>query len=166
MVTKTKHIWMTIWFLVNGWMTIHIDEFSISWNSIKQYSWVSRGEQDYWMIGKREMKLNWILAVGEVGPICLHVQEKPITSGTFCTFLREVIQNIINSDHMNYKKTVLMFDNARIHVGNGVKSIFKKNNMLAITLPPYTPEFSEAEIAINIIKRGIDRKLRRKRQAP
>ena len=160
---KTRHVWLMTWLLENRWTTIHIDEFNISSTSIKSYAWSRRGSQNYWFAGKRGDKINCILAVGEVGPIHLDMQKDNVNREAFWNFLKTTIEKLRKFNTIDYSKTLLIYDNASVHKGADVDSLLGSNSMLAVTLPPYTPEFSEAEIAINVVKSKIDRKLKTNR---
>ena len=52
-------------------------------------------------------------------------------------------------------KIVLIFDNAAVHVAKSVDEAIQELKCLTVTLPPYTPEWNNSEMAINIIKERL-----------
>ena len=57
------------------------------------------------------------------------------------------------------KKHAFVFDNEPKHGANYVKDKVQDLKQLAVALPPYTPEWNPAELAINIIKSRLDRSI-------
>ena len=53
---------------------------------------------------------------------------------------------------IDYSKMFLIYDNDSVHMGADVDRLLESKSMLTMTLLSYTPEFSEAEIAIIVIK--------------
>ena len=155
-VIKTKFMWIFNNIFGQIRKPWYIDEFNISNSSIKTYNWTTKGKQNYWLSAKRGGKINCIAAVTSEKPVHIHMQEESIKMNNFATFIWETIAKLEALEKEEGSTYVLVFDNAAIHVGNRIDEVLKTHERTAITLPPYTPEWSIVEVVINIIKRSLD----------
>ena len=135
---------------------IYIDEFNISSTSIKTYNWSVRGCQDYWFADKKSNKLNCIIAVSADGPVDIFIQEDSIKAENFSSFVEGIVQKLRSSENDADSETVLVYDNASIHISKLVQKTIDRIRWAVVTLPPYTPEWNDSEVVINIIKRKLD----------
>ena len=163
LMMKARHIWACLWLFENNWALIHVDEFNVTDTSVKQYAWTKRGQQNYWMMSKRAGKLNSIVAVYKKGPVAIHIQERAINAVVFSEFITKIAERVREMQEIERSKVMLVFDNASIHVSKLIDEKLKENQLYTITLPPYTPEYSEAEIAISMIKSKLDSKLKKQK---
>ena len=159
-VTKLKYLWVYLWLVRENYHIVYIDEFNVSDSTIKLYNWTIKGKSNYWFGNRKQNKLNWIIAISNEGPHNIHVHEESTTATAFALFVKETIKTLQSRGRTNLK-IVLIFDNASVNVAKNVDEAIQKWKCLAVTLPPYTPEWNNSEMAINIIKRKIDGELKR-----
>lgn len=55
------------------------------------------------------------------------------------------------------KRLVFILDNASIHTDSTVQEFFANWKFMALTLPPYTPQFNPIELVFRMIKARISR---------
>ena len=160
LITKLKYLWIFRFLSENIYHITYMDEFCICDSSIKQYNWSSRGVQNFWFGRRKANKFNCIIAVSTSGQKSIHIQKDPINSAAFASFIVDTHDKLINENKNPDIRIVLVFDNASIHTTKLVKEAIAKTNWWALTLPPYTPEWNDSELAINIIKRRLDKHLK------
>ena len=158
-IIKLKYAWIYHNLCSRDYIITYIDEFNISDTSIKKYSWTQRGSQNYWFGPRRLKKINWIIAVCEARPVHIMTTNENVDSRTFWRFLTETNAKMNEEMGSENKKHTFVFDNAPIHGANYVKDKVQDLKQLAVALPPYTPEWNPAELAINIIKSRLDRSI-------
>ena len=163
LVIKLKFLWIFKNFIDKNFWILYIDEFNIRNKSIKSYNWWLRGKSEYWFYNKKSAKFNCIIAVCTQGPVHIHIWEESIDAAKFASFLKETLDKLGITDDGANPDTVLIFDNAPIHTAKLVEKAISETKCWAITLPPYTPEWNDSEIVINIIKRKIDRDFKNKK---
>ena len=160
LLLKLKFLWIFRFIIERKHYVLYIDEFNISDASFKSFNWSQRGNQDYWFSNRKLIKHNCIIAVSNNGPKNIHMQASSINAENFVSFVNETIDKL-NLENKNTKmNVVLIFDNAPIHTAGIVEKSISKANWWALTLPPYTPEWNDAEPVINIIKQKLDRDLK------
>ena len=158
---KAKYLW-TYWKLKSkGARFIFVDQFNVTESSIKQYNWTTRGKQNFWFWPKRHNKVNWIIAVSEDEPFLIATQIQSYKADRFSEFMNEVVCKLRSTNSSLHTMSAVVYDNAPIHRAKVVQDKLKDLKQLAIWLPAYTPEWNPAEVAINIIKSRIDRKIKR-----
>ena len=162
-LSKLKYIWIYLWLIREKHIIIYMDEFNSSDSSIKHYSWTTKGQQNYWFGNRKANKLNWIIAISSNTPHNIFIQRESMTAEIFATFVKETIEKV-RLNETSESKITLIFDNATIHLTKKVEKEIKDSEWLALTLPPYTPEWNNSELAINIVKRKIDKDLKLHRQ--
>ena len=106
--------------------------------------------------------MNWIIAISDKAPQNIRVLKESTTADVFASFFDETIKKL-QQDGIESSKIVLVFDNASVNIAEKVNQVIWKLQCLAVTLPPYTPEWNNSEVAINIIKSRIDRELKQNR---
>ena len=87
------------------------------------------------------------------------MQVKEFTTLTFISFISETILKLQKENNDQKTSYVLIFDNAKIHIGKLVDKTLLNFKIAALTLPAYTPEWNLAELAINFIKSRLNRNL-------
>ena len=55
------------------------------------------------------------------------------------------------------KSTIIVFDNASIHISNCTKTYLKYKMLSVLTLPPYTPEQNDVEQVFKRLKTDLSR---------
>ena len=158
-IIKLKYAWIYHNLCSRDYIITYIDEFNISYTSIKKYSWTQRGSQNYWFGPRRLKKINWIIAVREARPVHIMTTNENVDGRTFWRFLTETNAKMNEEMGSENKKHAFVFDNAPIHGANYVKDKVQDLKQLAVALPPHTPEWNPAELAINIIKSRLDRSI-------
>ena len=156
LIVKLKYLWIFRSLKDRGCNIVYIDEFNISSTSIKTYNWSVRGCQDYWFADKKSNKLNCIIAVSADGPVDIFIQEDSIKAENFSSFVEGIVQKLRSSENDADSEIVLVYDNASIHISKLVQKTIDRIRWAVVTLPPYTPEWNDSEVVINIIKRKLD----------
>ena len=64
---------------------------------------------------------------------------------------------ITNEGLADLKQIILVFDNAKYHTSDTSTNFISQTGITALSLPPYHPEFNPCELAINFIKRNLDK---------
>ena len=160
LIAKLKYLWILKFLSINNYHITYMDEFGICDSSIKQYNWSLRGVQNYWFGQKKANRFNWIIGVSNSGRTNIHIQKDPIDSAAFASFVTDTYEKLRNVNEIPDNRIVFVFDNASIHKSNLVKEAIAKTSWWALTLPPYTLEWNNSELAIHIIKRRLDKDLK------
>ena len=155
-IWKLKYVWIYYRLCQQNWKVVYIDEFNVSDTSIKLYSWTKKGYQNYWFGPKRFQKVNCIISLSEEGPINITTTSANINAKNFLKFLEETIDKLRRHTENKDTKHMIIMDNASIHNARIVQKKMKDLWQLVIALPPYTPEWNAAELAINVVKSQID----------
>ena len=159
--TKLKYSWIFFGLFAHDRVPIFLDEFNIFNCSIKRYNWTSKGPSNYWYASSKSNKLHWWIAVTPHRPLNIAIQDHGFKSFEFAKFINETFCQLKISDTKLYDKSILIFDGASIHSTNLVSQELSNHKKSAIILPPYTTEYNNAEIFINIIKSSLDHKIKK-----
>ena len=118
---------------------------------------------------KMTKQTNAISAMTDEGMIMVKFRQGTNTQETFVEFLLEMERFLkdyifskdktINAFETYKSSTVLVFDNATIHRGALVQEFCSNWGWVALTLPPYTPEFNPIELMFWTCKAKLYKRL-------
>ena len=156
LLLKLKYIWIHRSLAWAGRTMVYLDDFNVSSWPIKCHNWTKKCNQNYGFGAKRAFVLNWIVAVIADRPVSMQAHDGSTDADVFITFISKTIEKLKTGSRNRKQLPILIFDNASFHVGEVVNKTLEKDKYTAVTLPPYTPEWNNAEVVINIIERRLD----------
>ena len=132
---------------------IFIDETGFVLKNDNYLSWRESGEEIYAgpKINGRE-RLNLILAVSKNKVIHKTFIKGSVNSEHFIDFLDEMITTL---DKKEKENSIIIMDNATIHLTKDVIEFFKTNKLKGLTICPYRSNFNMIELAFRFIKNII-----------
>ena len=132
---------------------IFIDETGFVLKNDNYRSWRESGEEIYAgpKINGRE-RLNLILAVSKNKVIHKTFIKGSVNSEHFINFLDEMITTL---DKKEKENSIIIMDNATIHLTKDVIEFFKTNKLKGLTICPYRSNFNMIELAFRFIKNII-----------
>ena len=135
---------------------IWIDEVAFNSRRVAPYAWIEPLNPMPVFNFKMSEQTNAISAMTDEGMIMVKFRFGTNTQATFVEFLLEMERFLkkyirtkdssFNAFENYWSSTVLVFDNATIHRGAMVQEFCSNRGWLALTLPPYTPEFNPIEL--------------------
>lgn len=135
---------------------VYIDECSFNSSALPLYTWMKRGEPPSKMIRDGSHRYNAIAAQWH-DYVYFELKEEMSTEVYFTDFIRKVykqLQHTISKSQLS-KRTVVVFDNARIHKTERVRQVIKDYNLIVFTIPPYSPEMNRIEHTFGKLKKAI-----------
>lgn len=143
--------------LSRGVEFIFIDESSFcSWH-IRLRSWTWRTGGDYIFKPISTLSVTSINALTSDGVLYSKLKQGTNSTQDIIDFLSQLELELQSRlDFNSYRSwVVIVFDNATIHKTNWVRNWFDSHQLLALTLPQYTPEWNPIEKAYSILKYTI-----------
>ena len=132
---------------------IFIDETGFVLKNDNYRSWRESGEEIY--AGPKNNareRLNLILAVSKNKVIHKTFIKGSVNSEHFIDFLDEMITTL---DKKEKENSIIIMDNATIHLTKDVIEFFKTNKLKGLTICPYRSNFNMIELAFRFIKNII-----------
>ena len=149
LLLKLKYIWIHRSLARAGRTMVYLDDFNVSIWPIKCRNCTKKGNQNYDFGAKRASELNLIIAVSVDRPVSMQAHDGSTDADVFITFTSETIEKLKTGSRNRKQLPILIFDNTSFHVGEAVNKTLEKDKYTAVTLPPYTPEWNNAEVVIN-----------------
>ena len=139
-----------------GFNMIYVDEASVCPQNITLYSWWHKYRPD--PIIRPSTRINVIAAM-----ILPHKYAFMLKTGAtksehmifFFELLHSKLSDWFGEDYIN--STVIVFDNASVHVSDRWKSYLKWKKLSVLTLPPYTPEQNHVEQVFKRLKTDLSK---------
>ena len=133
---------------------IYVDESSIWPQNITMYSWCHKYKPN--PIIRPSTRINMIAAM-----ILPHKYAFMLKTGStksehiisFFELLHEKLCDWFGETYIN--STIIVLDNASVHVSDICKSYYKYKNLSVLTLPPYTPEQNNVEQVFKRLKTDL-----------
>ena len=139
-----------------GFNMIYVDEASVCPQNITLYSWWHKHKSD--PIIRPSTRINMIAAM-----ILPHKYAFMLKTGStksehmifFFELLHAKLWDWFGEEYI--KSTVIVFDNASVHVSDRCKSYLKWKKLSVLTLPPYTPEQNYVEQVFKRLKTDLSK---------
>ena len=139
-----------------GFNMIYVDEASVCPQNITLYSWWHKYKPD--PIIRPSTRINMIAAM-----ILPHKYAFMLKTGAtksehmifFFELLHSKLSDWFGEDYIN--STIIVFDNASVHVSDRWKSYLKWKKLSVLTLPPYTPEQNHVEQVFKRLKTDLSK---------
>ena len=137
-----------------GYNIIYVDESSVWPQNITMYSWWHKFKPD--PIIRPSTRINMIAAM-----ILPHKYAFMLKSGStksehmifFFEILHEKLCDWFGENYIS--STIIVFDNASVHISDVWKTYFKYKKLSVLTLPPYTPEQNNVEQVFKRLKTDL-----------
>ena len=137
-----------------GYNIIYVDESSVWSQNITMYSWWHKFKPD--PIIRPSTRINMIAAM-----ILPHKYAFMLKSGStksehmifFFEILHEKLCDWFGENYIS--STIIVFDNASVHISDVWKTYFKYTKLSVLTLPPYTPEQNNVEQVFKRLKTDL-----------
>ena len=139
-----------------GYNMIYVDEASVCPQNITLYSWWHKQKPD--PIIRSSARINMIAAM-----ILPHKYAFMLKTGatksehiiTFFELLHSKLWDFFGEEYI--KSTIIIFDNASVHVSDSCRAYFKWKMLSVLTLPPYTPEQNHVEQVFKRLKTDLSK---------
>ena len=134
----------------------YVDECCIHASALPLYTWSKKGQDPEKMIRATTNRYNAIAALVQ-GRCMFHVKKGPSNQDTFIEFVENLyteLKLLLSSSQLKYR-TVIVLDNARIHLTKRVRESVKKLGMVFVSCPPYCPEVNKIEHLFGTLKNKL-----------
>ena len=139
-----------------GYNMIYVDEWSVWPQNISLYSWCHKYKPD--PIIRPSTRINMIAAM-----ILPHKYAFMLKNGTtksehmlfFFELLHAKLCDWFGPEYVS--STVIVFDNASVHVSSQCQQYFKFKKLSVLTVPPYTPEQNHVEQVFKRLKTDLSK---------
>ena len=137
---------------------VYIDETSFDIKALPLYTWSAKCEKPEKLIRSSVSNYNSIAAQWD-DFVYFWVKKEPTDNLNFIRFMEDLLIQLKKKITKNHfcKRTVFVFDNAKIHKTDSVKSFFKDNDLVAFTTPVYSPELNSIEHTFGRLKKNMSR---------
>lgn len=133
-----------------GLQPIYIDESGFQLLNNKYYRWRKRDEEfPYGSDCNILSKSNMILAVSDKDILIYQINKENTNSAIFSDFVKEMLKKIPESEKEN--KLIIM-DNAKFHLSDDIKKLFKDNKIKVLTISPYNSDQNMCELVFRHLK--------------
>lgn len=133
---------------------VYIDESGFCLNNTNGKVWRKNKEE---ILGGPKVntknRINLLLAINTKEIIYgQYYKNETITSNEFLDFLNELISRI---DDNKIKNTIIILDNAKIHITENVKQFCKQKHLKFLFIVPYKSQYNAIEYCFNLMKNNI-----------
>ena len=139
-----------------GFNIVYVDEASVWPQNITLYSWCHKYIPD--PIIRPSTLLNMIAAMILPHKYSFMLKNGSTKSEHIIFFFEQLHNKLWDWFGDEYiKSTIIVFDNASIHISNCTKTYLKYKMLSVLTLPPYTPEQNDVEQVFKRLKTDLSR---------
>ena len=131
---------------------VFLDEFLVNRNTLKSYGWARKGQPGRRTIKSTGFRMSFIVAHSQT-----RIEGIVGTSTTFnqikyAHFLKMFVSKLKNDPEVHNERLVIVADNWRFHRAKRIQKFFKKEGLIWLFIPPYSPEANACEKLINCVK--------------
>jgi hypothetical protein len=144
----------------------YIDEYNISEQDFRRYSWLPKGKEDYLYNQQRSNPLHIIAAVTDEQLVSMLVLTHTIKAEDFQSFLPDVVSKMKDLLASDGGRFVLLYDNAAVHRAGCIKEEISRLKCLSILNCPYSPDLNFCEKFIRMHKQRLQHELRLLKYVP
>lgn len=139
---------------------IWIDETSFNQNHLKLRSWVHAKGEEKVIKPYNSDSIACMAALTDEGQFLCKLRKGTNKEVQFIDFFLDLVQWLrkhLKQKYTQYRrKLVVCMDNASIHLTKEVEEAFKCLGVVALTLPPYTPEYNPIENVFALFKHKVN----------
>ena len=145
--------WKTlIWLIEGGFYLIYVDEFLVNRNTLKKYGWAQKGKPDRLYQKPPDFKMSFVVAHSQERVEGIMGTSSTFNQSKYIKFLKKLVVEIRQRPSVDQRKIVIVADNCRFHRTKRAQSFFKRERIMWLFIPPYSPEINPCEKMINMIK--------------
>ena len=137
-----------------GFNIIYVDEWSVWPQNLSLYSWCHKYKPD--PLIRPSKRINMIAALISPNKYEIMLKTGSTTSHHIIFFfelLNQKLCDLYGNDYIS--STVIVLDNASIHLSESWSSYFKFKKLSILTLPPYSPELNDVEQVFKRLKTDL-----------
>ena len=123
-------------------------------------AWVERNKPGYVVNGSQYESYSVISAITNNNLELVVIRTRTSNQTVFSKLIYQLGARLHVKYKEEYKKFILIADEARYHRTKKVKNTIKQNELMIIQTVAYSPEFSSVELLINWVKSKIRKSLR------
>ena len=142
---SSRALWIASWIRDADFTIVYLDEFRYSAHEDRFYGWWSKASNLVYWANPQTFNMSFWVMMSEDCIIAIKGTANTFDSKLFVQFLEEAIVYLPD-------KVVLWMDNSSIHKTLDVHKTLKRHNILALTIPPYSPWLNPWEHLIRSIK--------------
>ena len=142
-------------FLLKQYYIVFLDEFTINRNTLRTYGWTQKGKPGRMLVRAPGFKMSFIVAHSQARVEGIMGMKSTFDQTKYKTFLRELVPKLRSGKGIDWSKVVIVADNSIIHRTSMIRSLFAKEKLLWLFIPPYSPEINAWEKLINFIKSKV-----------
>ena len=135
---------------------VYIDEVAFNTSNLPLHTWSEKGKDAPKLIRKTNDRYNAIAA--QVGKYKMfHIKKDTTKSINYIVFLKNLmkeLKKLIGKNQFEYR-TVIVCDNASIHITDDVHKFLKQKGIKCFTIPPYAPELNNIEHTFGVLKKKL-----------
>ena len=134
---------------------IYVDEYTVNTRHHQFRGWVRRGSKGWVKINKSDFAMSFIWAISSHQVYGLLGVDGSVTSDIIKHYITELVLKRKWDPVMALMPFVIIWDNAKVHSNELIKSFLIRSKLRAISIPQYTPVLNPWEKLINTIKAKI-----------
>ena len=142
-----------------GFRLIFVDEYNISSTCTRPYAWTERNRNCSILTEPRARSISCIAGVSKDELLVLQLHDSTINNEIFLAFLDELVATLKEKYVDVEDKFVIIFDNATSHTARRTATWSEDNNIMLLSLAPYSPESNPCELFIRCHKSKIRHEL-------
>ena len=144
---------------------VYLDEFLVNRNTLKSYGWVRKGQPGRKTMRPTDFKMSFIVAHSQTKIEGIVGTNTTFNQIKYAHFLKMLILKLKDDPEIESKRLVIVADNWRFHRTRKIKRFFKKERLVCLFIPPYSPEANACEKLINCVKCHIKEFINKQRWA-
>ena len=142
-----------------GCYVIFADEFLINRNTLSTYGWAKRGMPGRIKRSSQQFRMSFVVAHSSTRVEGIMGTTTNMNTKKYLQFLRSLLEKLRTIDNIDLSRVVLVVDNCRFHRSKDVRQELKRQGILWLFIPPYSPEINAWEKIINYIKSLVKKRV-------
>ena len=134
---------------------IFMDEFSVNTRRDKFFGWGKKGWKRYIKTDSNDFSMSFIWALSSRWVFWIFGWNGSITSDEIKYYVKCLASNRNESQEIDDRDFILVYDNARVHVSEAMKEFIQKSKLRSIGIPTYWPVLDPCEKLINATKQHL-----------